>query len=93
MLSQVKSSQGGPTCAAACAPCSCEKSVDTSMRSKDILQRVFDFFVHMSSEAMPYEMDSATLGDKARAARDAHPRALPNKSGKGHEKVIQRGDG
>ena len=34
------------------------------MRSRDVLQRLFDFFVHMSSDNMPYEMDSATLADK-----------------------------
>jgi len=42
----------------------CERSQSTSMRSKDVLQRLFDFFVHMSSDTMPYEMDSATLADK-----------------------------
>ena len=43
----------------------CERMQSTSMRSRDVLQRLFDFFVHMSSDAMPYEMDSATLADKA----------------------------
>jgi len=42
----------------------CERSQSTSMRSRDVLQRLFDFFVHMASETMPYEMDSATFADK-----------------------------
>ena len=44
--------------------CRCERMQTTSMRSRDVLQRLFDFFVHMSSDTMPYELDSATLADK-----------------------------
>ena len=46
----------------------CERMQSTSMRSKDILQRLFDFFVHMSTDAQPYEMDVATLSDKVNDA-------------------------
>ena len=35
-----------------------------SLRARDILQRLFDFFVHMHSDASPYELDAAALGDK-----------------------------
>lgn len=42
----------------------CERMYTTSMRSKDVLQRLFDFFVHMSSDSQPYEMDAATLAEK-----------------------------
>ena len=36
----------------------CERSQSTSMRSRDVLQRLFDFFVHMASETMPYALAS-----------------------------------
>ena len=45
----------------------CERMQTTSMRSPDVLQRLFDFFVHMASDTMPYELDSATLADKVAA--------------------------
>jgi hypothetical protein len=41
----------------------CHKLHSCSMRSRDILERLFDFFVHMSSPDRPYELDSATLAD------------------------------
>ena len=34
------------------------------MRSRDILERLFDFFVHMSSDDRHFELDSSTLADK-----------------------------
>ena len=32
----------------------CHRQQSCSMRSRDILERLFDFFVHMSSDEMPY---------------------------------------
>ena len=46
----------------------CEQMPTTSMRTRDVLQRLFDFFVHMASRTVPYEMDSATLADKVNDA-------------------------
>jgi len=42
----------------------CERSHSTSMRSRDCLQRLFDFFVHMASDSRPYELDADSLADK-----------------------------
>mmetsp|Transcript_22053 Transcript_22053/g.46701 ORF Transcript_22053/g.46701 Transcript_22053/m.46701 type:complete len:809 (-) Transcript_22053:456-2882(-) len=42
----------------------CEKSPSTTPVVRDVLQRLFDFFVHMSSEQVHYELESAALGDK-----------------------------
>ena len=42
----------------------CERMPTVSMRSRDVLQRLFDFVVHMSSDASPYELDSASFSEK-----------------------------
>lgn len=42
----------------------CQKMQSCSMRSRDILERLFDFFVHMSSDDRHFELDSSTLADK-----------------------------
>jgi len=34
------------------------------MRSKDTLERLFDFFVHMSTDTQNYELDAQTLAEK-----------------------------
>ena len=42
----------------------CERRQSCSLRARDILQRLFDFFIHMNSDTTPYELDSAALGDR-----------------------------
>ena len=42
----------------------CERKQQTSLRARDILQRLFEFFMHLSTEAQPYELDSSMLADK-----------------------------
>ena len=42
----------------------CERRQSCSLRARDILQRLFDFFIHMNSDLTPYELDSAALGDR-----------------------------
>jgi len=42
----------------------CQKMSSCSMRARDILERLFDFFVHMSSDDRQYDIDSSTLADK-----------------------------
>ena len=42
----------------------CERRQSCSLRARDILQRLFDFFIHMNSDSTPYELDSAALGDR-----------------------------
>lgn len=42
----------------------CEKRPSTTALVRDVLQRLFDFFVHMSSDQVHYELESAALGDK-----------------------------
>ena len=42
----------------------CERRQSCSLRARDILQRLFDFFIHMNSDTTPYELDGAALGDR-----------------------------
>jgi len=42
----------------------CERKPSTSLHTRDILQRLFDFFVHMASDQVPYELEASALGDK-----------------------------
>ena len=42
----------------------CQRMHTCTMRSRDTLERLFDFFVHMATDEHPYELDSATLADK-----------------------------
>ena len=42
----------------------CHRMQSCTMRSRDILERLFDFFVHMSSDTRHFELDSSTLADK-----------------------------
>jgi len=39
----------------------CERKQGCTMRSRDILQRLFDFFVHMSTDAAPCARDARTI--------------------------------
>jgi len=36
----------------------------TSGKSRDTLERLFDFFVHMSTDSVPFELDAQTLAEK-----------------------------
>ncbi len=42
----------------------CERKPKCTPRSRDILQRLFDFFVHMATDAAPYELDSSSMADR-----------------------------